>query len=189
MALRSGQRNRLAAVKRRDSTTRCELLIAGFRYMRKSSKKQPPDRIAGLIIGLLSALYFADNIEPINRSLSYIQFEIIEFGMPSWLAEFLVFAAVVTPGILLGQLIQKSASNIFFAERDAPGTTLGQVTGGFVGYIIGLSVMSGQGSLEGVHSGGHYPDLAKLLTDWLILVGPMVVGVLTGSYLHRLFQK
>ncbi|MFT5487450.1 MAG: hypothetical protein ACI9JL_000370 [Paracoccaceae bacterium] len=157
--------------------------------MRRSRKKQPPDRIAGIVIGLLSALYFADNIEPINRSLSYIQFEIIEFGVPSWLARFLIFAAIVTPGILLGQLIQKSAGNILSAERDSPGTTLGQITGGFVGYIVGLFVIPGPGYFEGGHSGGQYPDLEKLLTDWLILVGPMVVGVLAGRYLQRLFQK
>lgn len=134
-------------------------------------------------------MYFADNIEPVNRFLSYIQFEIIEFGTPAWIPDLLILLAAVTLGILLGQFIQKSAGNLFFAKREAQGTTAGQMAGGFLGFLFGLFVLTDQGYFEKVQAGGWYPDLATLLINWLIFVGPIVVGVLAGSYLHRLIRK
>jgi hypothetical protein len=73
---------------------------------------------------MFSALYCADNIGPANRFLSLGQHAMTELGLPTWLAEILVFGAIVIPGMLLGGYVQNWGRRRFFDAQDTPSAFL-----------------------------------------------------------------
>ena len=154
--------------------------------MKKSQRKKSPDNFLGAMIGFLSAMYFVDNVEIINRVASRTQFGLIEFGIPTWLAEFLIFAAVVLPGYLLGERIQKNARKWFSSDCEARQTSVGEIACGFAGFLLGIWIMNERGYFD---DPTQFPGATKLLTDWLIFVTPVIAGALSGGYLQRMIRR
>lgn len=134
----------------------------------------------------MSGLYLSDNVEIINRTVSAAQLGLIEIGSPIWLAEFVTFAAIGLPGYIVGGRIQKFSRKRIFPDREPLRKPIGAIMLGFTGFLLGIWINSERGYFD---DSDHFPSLAKFLTDWLIFVGPVIVGVLSGNFLQRFLQK
>jgi hypothetical protein len=111
-------------MKRKDPVTRIEWLVVFRRHMKRSPRTNSLGNFWGTLIGMFSALYCADNIGPANRFLSLGQYAMTELGLPTWLAEILVFGAIVIPGMLLGGYVQNWGRRRFFDAQDTPSAFL-----------------------------------------------------------------